>query len=217
MCTSVSPWPLILAIVGLTATLLSWLGFFRIRFRRNELRDRLEFAREFLAKFQSLVSGGEFNGAAYAWLLRNTARLQGYVDRRVSFSYKPPFANYIIPHYQVVANTIPQIRTGQAHPNDLATVEDCIFMLIGHLEAGLDALEQGLGHPWHWLSVGTTSVLEAPVQALGALGVIRQGAVEKAAGSRIYRLVALIGLIVSILAGLVQVLSGWETVLSLLP
>lgn len=135
----------------------------------------------------------------------------------MNFSYKPPFANYIIHNYQIIANTIPQIRTGQAHPNDLASVEDCIFMLIGYLENGLGALDRGLRNPWHWLTVGTTSVLDTPVRALAALGIIGQGAADKAAGSRIYRLVALIGLIVSIIAGLVQIVDGWDTVRSFLP
>lgn len=92
----------------------------------------------------------------YHWLVSNMDKTQRLLGVYGLGLYTAPFGRFQIDNYQYILNTINQMRTGDAHTNDLSMCENMMVRYLGDMGRLIEEEEKDIKNPITWLQQGTT-------------------------------------------------------------
>ena len=185
----------------------------------RKLFGRRDFAVEYYNTFAKVAESfgtEEFDHESYRWLTKNGIKMQAELGSLGVISYKPAFSNYYIQNYQPVLNTIPELRTGNAHRSDLMTLDDMLVRHIGRLDNRLEQSLSELKNPIFWLRDGIGFIVALPISMLGWFGIVGNSFVRSVKGSFLFKLLSFLIALVGLIASLITIFLGWSEFLSLL-
>ena len=211
-----------LIILGILTVFIT--GFVQVYNRHSRVVKKIDFAEEYRNKFVEFTnkyfktyehysSSGDFDGELYVWLTMNVNKIQNFVGSFGVVSYKPAFQNYMINNYQIIINTIPKFREGKVKNIDVGAVDDCLLRYIGYLEENSKDTLKNLRNPIIWFREGFREILSIPIFILSWFGIISNRTVNSINDSLIYKVIAGLIALVTLVSGLVTIVVGYEQTL----
>ncbi len=192
--------------------------------RVSHVAERQDFLNEFAEKFMRFVGGGGLDETLYIELTQRVSRMQREVgDHGVMALYRPPFASYGLRNYQILVNMLPEYRGAANDPilqrsqarQYADTIRDVLVRYSGSLQEYEKDVRSDAKNPLVWFREGVRAVLSLPLIVLRELGVLSAGASASLLGSGVIRVGAGLVAFVTLIAALVQILTGWEAVLAI--
>lgn len=211
-----------LIILGILTVFI--IGFVQVYNRHSRVVKKIDFSGEYRNKFVEFANkyfqtydrysrSGDFDGELYVWLTMNVSKIQNYVGSFGVMSYKPAFQNYMINNYQIIINTIPKFREGQVENFDVGAVDDCLLRYIGYLEEYRKDTLKNLRNPIVWFREGFREILSVPIFILSWFGIISNRTVNSIKDSLIYKVIAGLIALVTLVSGLVTIVVGYDQTL----
>jgi len=118
----------------------SVIGLIRLFAERRDLMRRQDSVREYNARFSQFVGNSDFDGEAYVWLTKRAPIVQEQIGAFGLLSYKPAGARYFIPNYQVIVNSLSELRRAmttrslsELFASDLQEAAWCMEALLRYL------------------------------------------------------------------------------------
>jgi hypothetical protein len=201
------------------------LGFVVAIRRLLLILKRHEFLTEFADRFMRYVNGGGQDEALYVELTQRVSRMQRELGHHgVMAMYRPPFANYAFRDYQILVNMLPEYRQAANDPilqrNQAPQYADAMRDVLVRYSGSLQELESDarreLKSPLAWFREGVRTVLSLPLVALRELGILSPSLSASILGSGLLKVGAGVVALVTLIAGLVQILTGWDAAVALI-
>lgn len=192
------------------------IGICRILFRINKLSRKLEFTENYLKKFQTftmqLFKNNAFENGLYIWLTENVNKMQSLLGSNgILHNYKPPFANYVYSDYQVLVNTLSEIRRKTVHQDMIGICEDCFFRYIGQSKEILSSYTKQLRNPLLWLRESMNFIITLPLLLAYWFGLFSYSMFDRLSYSLFFRLLSFLITILYILGSIITIITGWDT------
>ena len=211
-----------LIILGILTVFI--IGFVQVYNRHSGVVEKIDFAVEYRNKFVKFTNkyfqthdrysrSSDFDGELYVWLTMNVSKIQNYVGSFGVVSYKPASQNYMINNYQIIINTIPKFREGRVWNFDVGAVDDCLLRYIGYLKEYSKDTLKNLRNPIVWFREGFRKILSVPIFILSWFGIISNRTVNSITDSLIYKVIAGLFALVTLVSGLVTIVVGYEQTL----
>lgn len=191
----------------------------------SDLRKKLDFLREFQNKFTKLANTMDFTanfGTSYSldhqlynWLSRNSVKAQKLVGWHGIGDVIAPFQIWKARNYQFIINTIPKLREGMVHYNEITMVDDCLTRCIGDEEEAEQDLMRDLKNPIKWLQHGVRLVIGFPVRLLKWFGIIPDYLFSYLTHNWIFKLLSGLIALVGFVGGVVGIVTGWDKFLQI--
>ncbi len=193
------------------------IGFIRLLMKHRSLVNEANFAQEYLTKFRKFANSylNSFDGQLYDWLNHRLIKINSQIGILGEVDYRPPFANYIVKNYQLIPNTLGEMRSRMAHPSLVAKCDDILVRYIGLADDWLTTSSKRLKNPFVWLREGVQSILALPILVLNWLGVISITTVNSLNENLFFKVLSGLVALVGLLAGIVTIALGWERFLDL--
>jgi hypothetical protein len=179
---------------------------------RAALRKRRAFAQTYLERLSHLVrklDAGKFDGATFDWLTMNVPQMQRALGYHGVMAYRAPFGIYSAQRYQILINTLPQIRSGIAHPSDIQACQDAILRYIGELNEEADGAESLL-NPLAWLREGVRFVVTLPLRLAVWSGLMSESTFVRASNHPLTRIVSALAWTVGLVASVIEIAEYWD-------
>lgn len=126
------------------------IGFFYLLNGYIKIIKKHNCAVEYLDKFvvfnKSLHT--DFDGETYYWLTNRVSKIQSHLGFFGVMGYQPPHLNYIDRNYQIIINTLPEMRNMTAYPSMINACEDALIRYIGYLDDGIEIYMNQLKNPF---------------------------------------------------------------------
>ena len=192
-------------------------GLIRIANRIRSLNQRISFANEFFEKVEEYVKSGGRNIEVYSWLIHRSPKMQTSLGRIGIAGYRPPYANYMLSNYQIILNTLPELRqaledtlfASQAHEYYML-LQETLLRYTGVMSDLLEPQWGYLKNPIVWLREGVQLVLLVPLLLLEWAGLITSSTVSKFSGNLIFSIFSGIVTILGLLSAMITIVLGWE-------
>lgn len=208
-----------LIILGILTIFI--IGFVQVYLRHSRVVKKIDFAEEYRNKFVQFANkyfkkydryshSGDFDGELYVWLTKNVIKIQNHVGLFGVMSYKPAFQNYMINSYEIISNTILKFREGQVENFDVGAVDDCLLRYIGYLENYSKDTLKNLRNPIVWFREGFREILSIPIFILSSFGILSNRTVNSIKDSLIYKVIAGLIALVTLVSGLVTIIVGYD-------
>jgi len=197
---------------------ISALGVIRLVARHGRLAEQSALAYEYLSKFNTFANSytSSFYAQLYFWLVSKSDKIQSQMGFCGIADYRPPFANYIMRNYQILVNTLPQMRTRKAMADNVAMCEDALIRYIGLIDDSLAYSASRLKNPLVWLQEGARLILAIPIITLQWVGLISPTKVDAVTLNPLFRVFSGIVLLLGLVASLLTIILGWEKLIELL-
>jgi hypothetical protein len=201
------------------------LGLVLIRRRLGRVLERQEFLHEFAERFGRYVAGGGQDEAVYIELTERVGRMQRELGPHgVMAMYRPPFAQFAFRDYQIVVNMLPDYRQAandwvlqrSQAPQYAAAIRDVLVRYSGALKELEADVRTDLRNPLIWFREGVRAVLTSPVRLMTSLGILTPSLGATVIGSGLLRVGAGIIALITLLAALVQIMTGWDATVAML-
>jgi len=193
------------------------LGLFQVIRRYKIVSNRIKFTKEYLNRFNKFIERPEFDGAEYYWLTHRVAKIQNELGQGgILASYKPPFANFIYSNYQLIINTLPEIRSGKAHTEMVSACQDAMIRHLGMLD---DRLSKSYGHlfnPVKWLQEGIRLIISFPIRLAYWSSLFQYADFERIVNGPILSFLSFIVMLIGLLGSVITLALGWDNFLKLL-
>ncbi len=180
---------------------------------------------EFADLFMRYVNGGGQDEALYVELTKRISRMQRELGHHgVMAMYQPPFANYAFRDYQIIVNMLPEyrraakdeiLRRNQA-PQYADAMRDVLVRYSGSLQERESDVRGDLRSPLVWFREGVRAVLSLPLVALRELGILSPSLSASILGSGLLKVGTGVVALVTLIAGLVDILTGWAAAVALI-
>jgi hypothetical protein len=211
-----------LIILGILTVFI--IGFVQVYNRHSRVVKKIDFAGEYRKKFVEFANkyfqtydrynrSGDFDGELYIWLTMNVSKIQSNLGTFGVMDYIAPFQTYRVSNYQIVINTIPKFRDGTVKDFDVNSVDDCLLRYIGYLEEYSQDTQKNLRNPIVWFREGFREVLSIPIFILNWFGIISNRTVNSIKDSLIYKVIAGLIALVTLVSGLVTIVVGYDQTL----
>ena len=193
--------------------------------RLSRVHERQDFLKDFADRFTRYASGGGKDEALYAELTQRVNRMQRDLGSHGTMAmYRPPFATYAFRDYQVLVNMLPEYRQAAndfiLQRNQAPQYADAIRDVLLRYSGGLQQLEndkrRDLRNPLVWFREGVRTLVSFPFVALRELGVLSPSFSASILGSGLLKVASGVVAVVTLIAGLVQILTGWDTIVGLI-
>ncbi len=202
--------PTLLVLIALPVIVA--LGFVRLRQQYKDLMKDRNFAVEYLDHYRGFVSQKKFNTDLYEWLTLRVSKIQRLMGGFGRMSYRPPFARYVINNYEVIMNTLPDIKSGMAHEIMIDAVQECLVRYIGHMDEKLEESRQTLVNPFMWFREGFQFIVLTPILIVYWMGIIGSSTVKSIEGNVLFQLITAVVGLISLIASIVTIIAGWDYV-----
>ena len=176
-------------------------GCIRLWIQYFSLKTQLEFAKEYLQNYRKLIQQyqqNHFETEIYNWLMLRSARIQIQLGIFGLANHIPPLGNSAIQNYQLIVNTLPQIRTDRVYKESVSAVEDGLVRYIGWQEDSINVYFWRNLNPLAWLKEGIQFIFLLPIRILEWSGLTNEGSTEKISSKSFVRIIVGITTIVSI-------------------
>ena len=188
-------------------------------FSHRKLIKKSNFASEYLRRFQLFKNSydTDFDGETYYWLTNRVSKIQSYLGIfGVIMEYQPPFSNYIHRNYQIIINTLPEMRNRTGDSSMINACEDALIRYIGYLDDAIENSINQLMNPFKWLRKGVQSIISLPFFILYWLGLISSSYVEKIINNPIFKLISGFITLIGFISSIVTIILGWEAIVNLI-
>lgn len=192
-----------LAVLFLFSVLV--IGLIRIIYSKNKSHERLNFAQEYLKKYQKLIASygphSPLDTETYTWLTLNVAKMQqqmGYFG--ILTNYQPPFQNYLLPQYQILVNVLDEMGRNEAENREVNAVQNALIRYIGYLVEQDKNHFNNLKNPVIWFQKGIQCILLFPLYLMYWFDILDINYISKASANIIVRIIVFVAAIVSFLA-----------------
>jgi hypothetical protein len=212
-------------IAGGVLLALLTLGFVVALRRLSRLRARQDFLTEFTDRFMRYVNSGGKDEGLYVELTQRVSRMQRELGHHgIMAMYRPPYANYAFRDYQIIVNMLPQYRQA-AHDEILQrnqalqyadAMRDVLVRYSGTLQELETDARRDLKSPVVWFRDGVRALLSLPLVALRELGILSPSLSASILGSGLLKVGAGVVALVTLVAGIVQILTGWDATVALI-
>ena len=208
-------------ILAVLAILLC-IGFFDLALARAQHASALLFVFEFRQKLAVFMQS--VDREVYEWLTMNATRMQQQLGSGGILSFKPPFANYIIPNYVVVPNALMEIRKcledsvlarGHLASQYASLLDDAILRHEGTVHERIRLNTRSLLNPLKWLTRGVSVILGLPVWVLQSVGLISESSGTRLRKSRGFEILSGFSTLVGFVSAVVGLVTGWEPFIAL--
>ena len=206
-------------ISGLIIILISGL-IITIRGIKSLLKEH-EFIFKYRDKFVDLANSYDQRQAIdpelYRWLMSRSIKAQNTLGHLGTVHYMGSYYRPLsIPKYEVISNTIPQIRKRSAHKDDLLLCEDLMIRFIGRQEDLIEQAYKNLKNPLIWFQLAVQFYLAFPLHLLNWFGIISAKSVNYALSNWFFKFVSGIVGLVTFISGSVTIIVGWDKSLKLI-
>jgi hypothetical protein len=198
---------------ALVPTSLLVLGLVRIVRRRNSLKTQHDFATEFLMKYGACMkslAGRELDREAHVWLTLHLTRMQEQLAGEDVLTLKPPGSNVLLSNFQLLPSTLMSIGSGTALDWMVCWCRDVLLQHVGSLEDKHRRARASLSNPIVWLGEGARLVLATPLFVLGWLGVFAVSRANRLAETWMFRALAGVCALATLLAAVMSIVMGWS-------
>ncbi len=126
-------------------------------------------------------------------------------------TYRPAHAQYVVPSYPILTNTLANSRGGRGvHPDDVNFVDHLLISRIGVLKERYSVVASTLKNPLYDIGRGVRFLLSLPLFLLLWSGLLPARLVDSARGSLPFRLLQFMVSLILLLAGVVSIVVGWS-------
>lgn len=198
-----------LKIIAILICLLI-LGFIRIINRILYLQKRIDFTSQYLKRYSEFISKDNFDEEEYYWLTYNVNKIQAELGVGGIIDYRPPFANYIINNYQLIINTLPEIRSGIAHEAMINACSEVMIRHLGLLDKNITELRNQLYNPFIYLREGINLIITLPIRIAYWSGLVEYSSFEKVSTGIIVKIFSFLIMILGVIASVITIFIGWE-------
>lgn len=186
----------------------------------KNLKGEYDFIIEYRNKFIELAnqfnSSQSLDNGLYLWLVSKSIKAQNILGRLGVVHYTGSYLRpYSVPNYEMISNTIPQIRMGSVHQNELLTCEDLMVRFLGHQEELIQKSFKNLKNPIIWFQLGIQFYLAFPLHLLNWFGIISAKFINSTLSSWFYKLISGIVGLIAFISGLITIAIGWNEFLDL--
>lgn len=151
------------------------------------------------------------NPELYNWLIAKSIKAQSTLGLFGKIHYMGSYYRPVnIPNYEVISNTLPQVRTGAVREDDLLLCDDLMMRYIGRQEDLIEQAQKNLKNPFIWFQLGVQFYLAFPLHLLNWFGIISTRSVNHALSNRFFKFVSGIVGLVTFISGLVTIFVGWD-------
>jgi hypothetical protein len=182
-------------------------------------KERLLFTQKYLNNFRLLLESlqtSAFDDKTYEWLALNSEKIQTQLGRNGIATYQPPFAQYFVENYQIIVNTLPEIRTGKAHEHSILQIDDVLLREIGIINNGIISFKNEIKNPLLWLRIGMQNILTTPIQLLYWFGLIGKTTVSKWKNSFLIKATSAIIILLGIISSIMTIVLGWNSFMQII-
>lgn len=194
--------------------LIMIIGLGKICTSINAINIRMDFTQEYLKKFGEFcikINQGSFDNEKYIWLTSNVAKIQDELgENGIVFNYHPPYAGYMYKRYQLLVNTLPRIRTGQADRIDIAACEDALIRHWGSLRELHSNYIGYIKNPFIWLREGINLLITFPIRLAYWFGLFEYGFLVKVTNNIFVRTLGFIVGIIGLISSIMTIAIGWN-------
>jgi hypothetical protein len=207
-----------LLVAGILITLFA-IGFIGIRRSLLATLRRRAFLGEFLTLFGRYVQSGAQDEAIYVELTHRLVRMQREIGAHGMMAmFRPPFASVAYKNYPILINMLPEYRRsandwalhGQALEYASA-IRDALLRYSGSIDELEEDDRTEIKNPVAWFREGMRDLVALPFTILQSLGILSSATTSGIARSAIIRTGSGLLALVTLIAGLVQILAGWDT------
>jgi hypothetical protein len=186
--------------------------------------ERKAFLREFMSLFGRYFQSNGQDEALYVELTQRLSRMQRQIGGHgILYMFRPPFANFAYRDFPILLNLLPEYRTSA---NDWAlrsqashyasAIRDCLLRYSGSLEELEADSRSELKNPFIWFREGVRTFLALPFRLLRSLGILSGETESEIRSSKLARIGAGVLALVTLAAGIVQIVTGWDGFLRVL-
>jgi hypothetical protein len=200
-------------------------GFEVTRRRLGAILERKSFLCQVHRSFRALrTGGGAQDESLYVELTERVVRMQREIGGHgVMALFRPPFANYAYRDYPLLVNMLPDYRRSandwalHRHASEcVSTIRDALVRYSGSLSELEEDARRSFRNPMVWFKEGVRFVVSSPFRLLRSLGILSAGVESNIVGSTLVRVASGIVALVTLVAGLVQIVTGWDASIALL-
>ncbi len=205
-------------IVFVSLAIVIIIGFVNILFDHQKLIKKMNFASEYLTKFQQFKNlyTTNFDGETYYWLTYHVPKIQLQLGSFGIGGYQPPFANYIHTNYPIIINVLPEMRNGTADSSMINGCEEALIRYIGFLEDYTEKSMNQMKNPLKWFLEGVKLIISSPFLVFYWLGLISLSCVEKIRNNYIFQIFSGFIALSELIASIITIIIGWEKFVNLI-
>lgn len=203
--------------IALGAFLMA-LGVGQVIIRLRALRARYELVDRYAQRFNRFATGvvnNRFDAVAYAELLGELVRIQSELGSlgRMPW-YRPAYATYAISNYDLLINTLPEMRQGQAHPDTVNLCLDVLVMHLGRLREQIEETQREVRSPFVWLREGVQFFVTLPLRLALWSGLVEYGHFQRIATSGLVKFLSFLVMMVGLVGSAMGIVVGWDEFLA---
>lgn len=194
------------------------IGFMYVKNASKHTQNCIAFADEFLLKVEEYVQSKGEDILSYEWLITNSSQMQSALGiMGIAEQYKPPFANYMIPNYAIIVNTLPELRQAIERRSRIAyedyiTIRETILRYIGVVNQQKSKFEKNLKNPLIWFFRGMTQILSFPFYILQWAGLLSSDFISRLERSVIYKILSGFVGLVGFIGSIVSIVVEWDSI-----
>jgi hypothetical protein len=192
----------ILAVVGLVDLLAHGL---RLAARQKLTAD---FQQRWVAYAQRLAAED------YVWLTLHEAAMATELGGADLVHYRAPFGMYTIQNLPLLSDTLIKLRTGDAEPEMVQTMDHILLRHLGGIDTARNELAAELKNPLRLVGHGLQTIVSSPLRLAVWSGLLRPVTARKAQASRGFRLVQFLVTVVLLFAAVETSVIGWPALVN---
>jgi len=105
----ISGWAIFFILLGVVI-LISLLGLYLLRKRKNDIIDEIEFSSNYREKLVEYLESQGQDMNAYSWLIDRSVKMQRMMGSYGKISYITPYQQYKVNNQDIVISFVPQIK-----------------------------------------------------------------------------------------------------------
>lgn len=183
----------------------------------SEIKNNKAFLSDFLKdyrKFTTLYFNKNLDTNLYNSLLTRSDKVQSILGKIGIVYYKPPQryqgVNWAVRNYEIILETLPDIRSGVAEKSMIHTVEDVLVRQIGIFSDSITLYEQSPDSFIFWLWKGIQNSLLPPLLLINKIGILGTNTLNRIVDSLIFKFLSILAVTIGIFSGVVTIIVGWN-------
>lgn len=217
--------PLFILIILIVA------GHIRVRRRTKALVRRLEFTIDYGNDFVDLgnhfIRTGAIDAELYTKLITSVDKMQAELGAEgIIAEMVDPLRNIKTRNYQMLINFLPEMRSGLYQEGgslmrtrfnqSMCMCDDMFHRHDGSLRRQIEYCEERKFNPFYCFAEGVRLIISFPIAVLEWMGIISDSRSGIITGSRIFKFIEGIGVVVGLISSVVTILLGYEEIVALL-
>lgn len=176
-------------------------------------KRRKKIATEYLNKFRKFSNkyvSGAFDGDLYDWLIINSVKIPKKLNGFLLIFQKQPDFLKLKVNYQLIHDTLLEMKEGKATSNKISTSDDILLQYIGIIENATTQLLKKLINPFIWFRESVKQILLLPYLVMNWLDLISSETTGRIAVNYLFRAIAAVITIIYLVSSIMIIIMGWE-------